>query len=124
VQVTRPVSALSFKNPKFGTWQRYILFDVESITTMMYPPSSFIFENIPFHLKHHLFKQNISFSKAGLSIRKPFHKIGNQRMVNSSKEGNAAIGLTPNSYHLMHHSSDKEFKITRKGKCTGACLVL
>jgi hypothetical protein len=31
-------------------------------------------------------------------------------MVNSSKERNAAIGLTPNSYHLMHHSSDKEFK--------------
>jgi hypothetical protein len=28
-------------------------------------------------------------------------------MVNSSKEGNAAIGLAPNSYHLMHHSSDK-----------------
>jgi hypothetical protein len=27
---------------------------------------------------------------------------------------NAAIGLAPNSYHLMHHSSDKEFKITRK----------
>jgi hypothetical protein len=34
-------------------------------------------------------------------------------MVNSSKEGNAAIGLTPNSYHLMHHSSDKEFKTAR-----------
>jgi hypothetical protein len=31
-------------------------------------------------------------------------------MVNSSKEGNAAIGLTPNSYYLMHHLSDKEFK--------------
>jgi hypothetical protein len=31
-------------------------------------------------------------------------------MVNSSKEGNAAIGLTLNSYHLMHLSSDKEFK--------------
>jgi hypothetical protein len=30
-------------------------------------------------------------------------------MVNSSKEGNATMGLTPNSYHLMHHSSDKEF---------------
>jgi hypothetical protein len=34
-------------------------------------------------------------------------------MVNSSKKGSAAIGLTPNSYHLMHHSSDKEFKIAR-----------
>jgi hypothetical protein len=32
----------------------------------------------------------------------------------SSKEGNAIIGSAPNSYHLMHHSSDKEFKITRK----------
>jgi hypothetical protein len=35
-------------------------------------------------------------------------------MVNSSKEGNAAIGLTPNSYHLMHHSSDKEFETARR----------
>jgi hypothetical protein len=35
-------------------------------------------------------------------------------MVNSSKEGNAAIGLTPNSYHLMHHLSDKEFKISKE----------
>jgi hypothetical protein len=78
----------------------------------MDPPSSFIFENIPSTAKHHLFvlKQNICFSKAGLSIKKPFNKTGNQGMVNSSKEGNAAIGLTPNSYHLMHHSSDKEFK--------------
>jgi hypothetical protein len=47
------------------------------------------------------------FSKARLSIRKPFNKTGNQGMVNSSKEGNAAIGLAPNSYHLMHYSSDK-----------------
>jgi hypothetical protein len=43
------------------------------------------------------------FSKAGLSIRKPFNKTGNQGMVNSSKEGHAAIGLANNSYHLMHH---------------------
>jgi hypothetical protein len=35
-------------------------------------------------------------------------------MVNSFKEGNAAIGLTPNSYHLMHYSSDKEFKTARR----------
>jgi hypothetical protein len=41
-------------------------------------------------------------------------------MVNSSKEGNAAIGLTPNSYHLMHHSSDKEFKTVRR---VGLCVV-
>jgi fatty acid desaturase len=54
MQVTSPVSALLFTNPKFGTWQRYILSDVESITAMMDPPSSFIFENIPFHLEHHL----------------------------------------------------------------------
>jgi hypothetical protein len=47
VQVTCPVSALSFTIPKFGTWQRYILSDVEPITAMMDPPSSFIFENIP-----------------------------------------------------------------------------
>jgi hypothetical protein len=53
------------------------------------------------------------FSKAKLRIRKPFHKTGNQGRVNSSKEGNATIGSAPNSYHLMHHSSGKEFKITR-----------
>jgi hypothetical protein len=72
---------------------------------MMDPPSSFIFENIPSTVKHHPFglKQNICFSNAELSIRKPFNKPGNQRMVNSSKKGNAAIGLTHNSYHLMHH---------------------
>jgi hypothetical protein len=35
-------------------------------------------------------------------------------MVNRFKEGNAAIGLTPNSYHLMHQSSDKEFKTARR----------
>jgi hypothetical protein len=34
-------------------------------------------------------------------------------MVNSSKKVNVAIGLTHNSYHLMHHSSDKEFKTAR-----------
>jgi hypothetical protein len=37
-----------------------------------------------------------------------------QGRVNSSKEGNATMVLALNSYHLMHHSSDKEFKITRK----------
>jgi hypothetical protein len=47
-------------------------------------------------------------------MRKLFNKIDNQGMVNSSKEGNAVIGLAPNSYHLMHHSSDKEFRIIRK----------
>jgi hypothetical protein len=72
---------------------------------MMDPPSSFIFENITSTVKHQLFglKQNICFSKVELSIRKHFNKIGNQGMVNSSKEGNVAIGLTHNSYHLMHH---------------------
>jgi hypothetical protein len=54
VQVTRPVSALLFKNPKFGTWQRYIFSDVEPIMAMMDPPSSFIFENIPSTVKHHI----------------------------------------------------------------------
>jgi hypothetical protein len=51
--------------------------------------------------------KKLLFSKARLSIRKPFNKTGNQGRVNSSKEGNAAIGLALNSYHLMHHSSDK-----------------
>jgi hypothetical protein len=57
------------------------------------PPSSFIFfENIPFHLKHHLlFKKTFCFSKARLSIRKLYNKTGNQGMVVNSKEGNAAI---------------------------------
>jgi hypothetical protein len=54
VQVTRPVSALSFKNPNPGTWQRYIFSDVEPIMAMMDPPSSFIFENIRSSVKHHL----------------------------------------------------------------------
>jgi hypothetical protein len=54
MQVTRPVSALPFKIPKFGTGQRYIYSNVEPITAMMDQPSSFIFENVPFHLKHHL----------------------------------------------------------------------
>jgi hypothetical protein len=30
------------------------LSNVEPIMAMMDPPSGFIFENIPFHLKHHL----------------------------------------------------------------------
>jgi hypothetical protein len=79
---------------------------------MMDRPSSFIFENIPSTVKHHLFglKQNSCFSKAELSIRKPFNKTCIQGMVNSSKEQNAAICSTSNSYHLMHQSSDKEFK--------------
>jgi hypothetical protein len=45
-------------------------------------------------------------------------------MVKRFKEGNAAIGLTPNSYHLMHHSSDKEFKTARRWKMHRACLEL
>jgi hypothetical protein len=45
VQVTRPVSALSFQSQSFGTWQRYIFSDVEPIMAMMDPSSSFIFEN-------------------------------------------------------------------------------
>jgi hypothetical protein len=44
-------------------------------------------------------------------------------MVNSSKEDNATIGLAPNFYHLMHHSIDKEFKITRnKVNASGLAL--
>jgi hypothetical protein len=35
-------------------------------------------------------------------------------MVNRSKEENAAIGLTSNSYHLMHQSSVKEFRTARR----------
>jgi hypothetical protein len=60
---------------------------------MMDPPSGFIFENIPFHLKHHLLLKTKHFCFLRLSIRKPFNKTGNQGMVNSSNEGNAAIGF-------------------------------
>jgi hypothetical protein len=52
-------SQLYHLDPKFGTYQRYIFSDVEPIMAMMDPPSSFIFENIPFHLKHHLLLKNI-----------------------------------------------------------------
>ena len=30
------------------------------------------------------------------------------------KEGNAATCLAHNSYHLMHHASEKDFKIARR----------
>jgi hypothetical protein len=49
-----PGLSLIISNPKFGTWQRYIFFDVEPIMAMMDPPSNFIFKNIPSTLKHHL----------------------------------------------------------------------
>jgi hypothetical protein len=45
-------------------------------------------------------------------------------MVNSSNEGNAAIGLAHNSYHLMHHKGDKDLKQQGGGTCTEACLML
>jgi L,D-peptidoglycan transpeptidase YkuD (ErfK/YbiS/YcfS/YnhG family) len=82
----------------------------------MDPPSSFIFENIPSTVKHHLLlkTKHLFFSKAGLKNQKNLlNKIGNQGMVTSSKEGNTTICLTSNSYYLMHQSSDKEFKTTR-----------
>jgi hypothetical protein len=61
VQVTRLVSALSF-HPKVWYLTEVHFSDVEPIMAMMDPPSSFIFENIPSHLKHHLLsKQNILF---------------------------------------------------------------
>jgi hypothetical protein len=44
---------------------------------MMDPPSSLLFENFHPIMKHHLcLKQNILFSKAGLSIRKLLYKTG------------------------------------------------
>jgi hypothetical protein len=50
---------------------------------MMDPPTSFIFENHPFPLEASSFVENktFCFSRARLSIRKPFHKIGDQRKV-------------------------------------------
>jgi hypothetical protein len=73
VQVTRPVSTLSFKTQSLVPGRGTYFSDVEPIMAMMDPPSSFIFENIPSIVKHHpFFKQNICLSKAGLSIKKPF----------------------------------------------------
>jgi hypothetical protein len=46
VQVTCLVSALSFQ-PKVWYLTEVIFSDVEPITAMMDPPSSFIFENFP-----------------------------------------------------------------------------
>ena len=40
-------------------------------------------------------------------------------MVNSSKEGNAAIGLAHNSYHLMHQASEKDFKTAMRWQMHG-----
>jgi hypothetical protein len=104
MQVTRPVSALSFKTqslvPGRGTsFPMLNLHGHDGFTIKFY------FWKHPFHCEASPFvsKQNICFSIAGLSIRKPFNKTGNQGIVNSFKEGNAAIGLAHNSYHLMHH---------------------
>jgi hypothetical protein len=72
VQVTRPVSSLLFTIPKFGTWQRYIFSDVEPITAMMDSSSSFIFENIPFHLKHHLLFKTKHFFQSKTKHQKTF----------------------------------------------------
>jgi hypothetical protein len=47
-------SQLYHFTPKFGTWQTYIFSDVEPIMAMMDSPSSFVFENIPPTLQHHL----------------------------------------------------------------------
>jgi hypothetical protein len=53
-------------NPKSGTWQRYIISDVEPIMAMMDSPSSPSFENFPSHMKRHLcLKQNIFFLRQG-----------------------------------------------------------
>ena len=54
------------------------------------------------------------FSKARLSLVKPFCKNRVLRRVIKIKEGNARIVLSSNSYHLMQQSSEKDFKIARK----------
>jgi hypothetical protein len=55
VQVTRPVSALSFKTLSLLPGRGTSFSDVEPIMAMMDPASSFIFENIPSIVKHHPF---------------------------------------------------------------------
>jgi hypothetical protein len=83
---------------------------------MMDPPSSFVFENIPPTLEHHLLsKQNILFFWSNAKHKKKLFVKQGIKVVNS-KEGNVAIGLAHNSYYLMHQVSEKDFKITRRGQ--------
>jgi hypothetical protein len=117
VQVGCLVSALSFKNPNVWYLAEVHIFWCWTHHGHDESTIKFYFWKHPIHCEaSSLVKnQNICFSKAGLSIRKNLlNKTGNQGMVNSSKEGNAAICLTSNSYHLMHQSSDKEFKTVRR----------
>jgi hypothetical protein len=74
VQVTRLVLALSFTKPKVWYLAEVHLCRVEPIMAMMNPPSSFVFENIPSIMKHHLFVKNKTFvfPKQNYASEKPF----------------------------------------------------
>jgi hypothetical protein len=61
--------------------------------------------SIPSEASYFVKNKTFLFSKARLSIRKPFNKTGNQGMVNSFKEGNAAIGF--NTQFLSLNASFK-----------------
>jgi hypothetical protein len=71
-----------------------------------------LFSKTSLPLSHIIFCKNKTFffARAILSIVKTFYKTGIQRKVIKFKEGNAGIVLSINSYHLMHQSSEKDFK--------------
>jgi hypothetical protein len=62
VQVTRPVSALSFKTQILVPGRGTSFPDVEPIVAIMDPPSNFIFQKHPFHFAISSFVKTNSFS--------------------------------------------------------------
>jgi hypothetical protein len=111
VQVTCPVSALSFQTqslvPVRGTF-----FPMLNPSWPWWIHHQVLFSKTSLPLCIIIFCKNktFCFSKAKLSITKTFCKTGIQREVIIFKEGNAGIGLAHNSYHLMHQASEKDFK--------------
>jgi hypothetical protein len=64
-----------------------------------------------------IFCQNktLCYSRARLSIRKTFHKIGDQgKVINLPRKEMHQLFSTHNSYYLMHQASEKDFKIARR----------
>ena len=82
---------------------------------MMDPPSNFIFENNPPTLPNIFCKnKTFCFSKAILSIEKPFCKNRVSRRVIKIKEGNAGIVYSINSYYLCSKQVRKILKTSRE----------
>jgi hypothetical protein len=111
-----PSLVFIINNPKFGSWQRYIFSDVEPIMAMMDSPSSLFFENFPSHMKHHLcLKQNILFSKARLSIRKPLTKTCIKEWETVPRKEMQQLFITQLLSPNASSQVIKSFKVTRKG---------